>query len=112
VIDGSVFSPERLDFVSLPIIQGEGLEWTPPAMKYVSGGSLDTKSLADLSSEELVAVKRLQDEARTAIKPSSEAKCKEWVKINVDKIIKEQGVTVDLARKTIRRMLENKCNDL
>ncbi|WP_340123643.1 virulence-associated E family protein [Methylobacter svalbardensis] len=112
VIDGSVFSPERLDFVSQPIIQGEGLEWTPPAMQYVSGGSLDTMTLADLSSVELVAVKRLQDEAKAAIKPSSESKCKEWVELTVEKIMQQKGATDDLARKTIKGMLANKCNDL
>lgn len=45
VIDGAVFSPERLDFVGKPIISGVGLEYTPPAATYTEGGLLDTETL-------------------------------------------------------------------
>jgi hypothetical protein len=36
-IDSAVFSPERLDFVAPPVIQGTGLKWTPPTILYHDG---------------------------------------------------------------------------
>jgi hypothetical protein len=68
VIDGSVFSPERLDFVGKPIISGTGLELMPTEIIYVKGNLLDTQTLQDLTDDEKITVKRLEAEKKVAIK--------------------------------------------
>jgi hypothetical protein len=68
VIDGAVFSPERLDFIGKPIISGTGLEQTPTEITYIEGGLLDTQTLQDLTDEDLTAVERLKAEKKAAIK--------------------------------------------
>lgn len=66
-IDAAVFSPERLDFISPPIIVGDGLIYTPPGIDYHEGNSLDTSTLLDLSDDELIKLKILQKQAKQAI---------------------------------------------
>ena len=68
VIDGAVFSPERLDFIGKPIISGTGLVQTPPEITYIEGCLLDTQTLQDLTDEEQTAVERLKAEKKVAIK--------------------------------------------
>lgn len=68
VIDGTVFSPERLDFIGKPIISGTGLELTSPEITYIEGGLLDTQTLQDLADDEQATVERLKAEKKSAIK--------------------------------------------
>jgi len=67
-IDGTVFSPERLDFVGKPIISGTGLELTPPEISYSDGSLLDTQSLKDLTDDEQATIKHMKAEKKEAIK--------------------------------------------
>lgn len=48
IIDKSVFSPERLDFVGKPVIKDNRLRFTAPEIFTAKGGLLDTKTLLDL----------------------------------------------------------------
>ena len=68
VIDGAVFSPERLDFVGTPIISDTGLELTPPEITDIEGRLLDTQTLQDLTDDEQAIVERLKAEKKVAIK--------------------------------------------
>lgn len=103
VIDGAVFSPERLDFVGKPIISGSGLEYTPPETTYVEGGLLDTKSLTDLTDEERATVERLKAKAKNAIKPAAADKQEQWA---ADKIetMQAEGIPVEKALEVINRI--------
>ena len=111
VIDGAVFSPERLDFVCKPIISGVGLEYTPPAAIYTEGGLLDTETLLDLTDDEQAEVKRLIADAKEAIKPTAATKQTAWAAAKVETMT-AAGVPVEKARAAIRQLLSGGCQDL
>src|SRR5208337_4054061 len=53
IIDASIYSPEKLDFVGRPVV-GDGLVYSNFKVGYKSksGGYLDTRMLPDLSMDE------------------------------------------------------------
>jgi hypothetical protein len=103
-IDAAVFSPERLDFVASPIIVGEGLTYTKPDATFKEGGYLDTRSLPDLSTEEVTEVARLQAAAKLAIKPEGERKAKVWGDARVSEMV-GRGSSREQAEATVKRVL-------
>ena len=111
VIDGAVFSPERLDFVGKPIINGTDLEYTPPAAIYTEGGLLDTETLPDLTEDQKAEVKRLIADAKEAIKPTAATKQTAWAAAKVETMA-AAGVPVEKARAAIKQLLSGGCQDL
>lgn len=111
VVDGAVFSPERLDFVGRPLIQGNGLTYTPPEITYVEGGLLETETLPDLTADEQTTVARLKAVAKTAIKPKAALKQKHWADSRIA-TMQATGVPIEKAREIIRQMLKGGCKDL
>jgi len=111
VIDGAVFSPERLDFVGKPIISGSGLEYTSPETTYIEGGLLDTESLTDLTDEEQATVERLKAKAKNAIKPAAADKQNQWAEDKIE-TMQAAGVPVEKAREVINRILKGGSQDL
>jgi predicted P-loop ATPase len=111
LIDGAVFSPERLDFVGAPIIQDPGLAYTAPEPVYVEGNLLPTITLPDLTDDELATVAKLKADAKEAMKPAAEAKQREWAKDRIAAMV-AAGSTEDEARETIDRILSGDCQEL
>ena len=111
VIDGAVFSPERLDFVGKPIISGGGLEYTPPKAIYTEGGLLDTESQQNLTEDEQVEVKQLMADAKEAIKPTAATKQTEWATAKVETMT-GAGVPIEKAKAAINLILSGDCQDL
>lgn len=110
-IDAAVFSPERLDFIAPPIINGLGLAYTPPEIDYAEGGALDTATLLDLTADELQAVKELQAKAKQAIRPQSEAVLDVW-KDNAINAHVAQGKSLDDAQRLIDGIVKGGFKDL
>ena len=110
-IDGSVFSPERLDFVGKPVIAGDGLIFTFPSMNHFEGGMLDLSTLPELDEGDLSLVNNLIEAAKEAIDGDSKDKSEVWA---VDKIAKMEvnGTEEAKARKIIYTMLSNDCKDI
>ena len=111
VIDGAVFSPERLDFVGKPIISGTGLQYTTPTATYTEGGMLDTEALSDLTDDEQAEVKGLIADAKEAIKPTATTKQTAWATAKVETMT-AAGVHVEKAQATIKQLLSGGCQDL
>ena len=110
-IDGSVFSPERLDFVGKPVLLGEGLSYTAPEPKYIDGGMLDLSTLPELDEADLSFVNDLIEAAKEAIDEDSKDKAEVWA---VDKIAQMEvnGTEGAKARKIVYTMLGNDCKDI
>jgi predicted P-loop ATPase len=111
LIDGAVFSPERLDFVGAPILKDPDLIYTAPESVYVEGNLLPTKTLPDLTDDELATVEKIKSDAKEAMKPAAEAKQKQWAKDRVAAMV-AAGSTEDEARETIDRILSGACQEL
>jgi hypothetical protein len=111
LVDGAVFSPERLDFAGLPWIVGEGLEYTPPAAVWREGGYLDTQTLPDLSPEEEAQCKRLLSEAKARAKPQADMRRGGWIEGEVVKMV-AKGAEPAQAKATLERIADGQTMDL
>lgn len=103
ILDGAVFSPERLDFVGNPIIDDEALTYTPTPIDYIPGGLLDTTSLPDLTTEEKVKVDQTKLEKKAAIEDKSVTKQAEWAEDRIQEM-ERAGATPERAKETIERI--------
>jgi hypothetical protein len=110
-IDGSVFSPERLDFVGKPLIIGSGLEYTPPTIQYTSGTYLDISTIKELTPEESAKVLTLKNDAKKAIQPLATIKKEQWSTDRINEMI-ASGTTLEEATKTISASMESGCKNL
>lgn len=110
-IDGAVFSPERLDFVGRPVIDGTLLTWTAPEVSYTEGQALYTVSLPDLTTDERATVGQLQAEAKAAIKPKGDIKRAEWAAAKIEEM-QQGGATVEQAEQVVDLILSTDCRDL
>ena len=110
-IDSAVFSPERLDFVGKPIIQGIGLEFTPPEILYTEGDALDISTLPALNEDEAEQVKVLKAAAKQAINPASEKKTGECKAEKIAEIV-ANGATLEKATETVNQIFNGDCKDL
>jgi putative DNA primase/helicase len=86
IIDGVVFSPERLDFVGKPVV-GEGLTYTPPTVDYRPGGYLDTHTLPDLTEEEHQQVRAKKEAAKRAMAGKAKLQQGEWKAEHVERLV-------------------------
>jgi len=86
IIDISVFSPERLDFIA-PAFCLPPLEQRKPDPLYYDGNILDTSLLGDLSSDEDSILKRMIDEAKSKAKPECDQVKTQYIKIEVKKLL-------------------------
>ncbi|MDD1627770.1 MAG: hypothetical protein LUQ26_09910, partial [Methylococcaceae bacterium] len=77
IIDGSVFSPEHLDFVGAPTLSKD-LKYLPPEIIHFEGGLLNTCSLLDLTPDERAKLIKIKAAARIAIEPAAIAKHTKW----------------------------------
>ena len=110
-IDSAVFSPERLDFVGKPIIQGIGLEFTPPEILYTEGGALDISTLPALTQDEVEQVKALKAVVKQAINPASKKKVSECKADKITEIV-AGGATLEKATETVNQIFNGDCKDL
>jgi P4 family phage/plasmid primase-like protien len=111
LIDGAVFSPERLDFVGAPIIKDPGLVYTAPEPVYVEGNLLPTITLPNLTAAELATIAKLKADAKEGMKSAAEAKQKQWAEDRVAAMV-ASGTPLDQAQDTIDRMLSHECQEL
>jgi hypothetical protein len=102
IIDATVFSPERLDFVGSPIID-EGLAWSPPTSIYREGEFLNTHAFSDLDENESEQFETLVKAAKEAIKPQSEASKNRWTTCKIQEMV-ARGITEDDASSQIYSM--------
>lgn len=99
ILDASVYSPERLDFVGRPVV-GEGLKWTPTEPVYKLGGYLDTRLLPDLATDEEQAFNELVAGAKTKAEPERARIRAAWVETQV-KRQSGRGIPEDRARRAL-----------
>lgn len=111
ILDNAVFSPERLDFVGSPILEGDGLAYTPTPIEYSPGECLDTTKLLDLTTKEISQVKRLQSDAKEAILVKSQIQQAKWTANKVQEM-QQNGSTLEQAQKVINRILSSECHEL
>ena len=102
IIDSTVYSPERLDFVGRPVV-GDGLIWTPPEPVYKDGGYLNTRLLSDLSADEEWKFNQLVTEAKRQAEPERAATRAVWTEKQVTRTVK-RGVPEDRAREMLKRI--------
>ena len=105
VIDGSVYTPERLDFIGSPVI-GAGLAYTPSQPNFFDGQTLDTSLLADLSQEELSCYEKLVVDAKQAIDPDSQTVKKRFIADKISEMV-DGDVAFDVAHKTISAIAQS-----
>ena len=102
ILDATVYSPERLDFVGRPVV-GDGLIWTPPEPVYKDGGYLNTRLLPDLSSDEDWKFNQLVAAAKRQAEPERAATRAVWTEKQVTRMVK-RGVPEDRAREMLNRI--------
>ena len=102
ILDPTVYSPERLDFVGKPIV-GEGLCWTPPEPFYRDGGYLDTRLLPDLSADEERRFNELVAAAKAEAEPERAAMRAAWLEKQVKRMV-ARGVPEDRARESLEHL--------
>ena len=112
VVDGAVFSPERLDFIGKPSIEGDGLEYAPPLAQWRDGGYMDTRLLPDLTDTEEAEYRRLVDAAKLAAKGDADQVRSAWIERKSSEIAKEQGIDKAVARKQVEAIGTGKTVDL
>ena len=111
IIDGAVFSPERLDFVGNPVIKGEGLNYKSIDPVYVMGDYLDTSTLKDLTNDEKIQLDLLINNAKQEIKPLADKTQKTWKNNKVELMVKA-GVSEKEAINTINKIFDSSNQNL
>ncbi|MGX2041849.1 DUF927 domain-containing protein [Methylocaldum sp. MU1018] len=111
IIDGAVFSPERLDFVAGAVV-GEGLYQDRPAPEYRPGGYLDTTTLPDLTPDEEREFAALVDERKAAIEGKSKSVFESYVEERADELVSSRGIDRETAVRTIRASASPESADL
>lgn len=111
IIDGAVFSPERLDFVAGAVV-GDGLYQDRPAPKYRPGGYLDTTTLLDLTPDEEREYAAFVDEMKAAIDGESREVFESYVEERADELVRTRGVDRGTAVRTIRASANPESKDL
>lgn len=109
LIDGAVFSGERLDFTGHAIIASDGLTYIKPASEYLEGGYLDTRQLADLTPEQEADYQALVQAAKAAMAGEATAQREKWIAEHVQELV-GAGVPVEQARVQLETMAG--CHDL
>jgi hypothetical protein len=84
IIDDAVFSPERLDFVGRPVIEGGGLAYKEPDITTNAGRLFDTTRIKSLNKKEEAKFAELVEAAKRDKKPESEKLLKKWARPLVD----------------------------
>ena len=84
IIDDAVFSPERLDFVGRPAIEGGGLAYKSPDITTNAGRLFDTTRIKSLNKKEEAKYAELVEGAKRDKKPESEKLLKKWARPLVD----------------------------
>lgn len=96
LLDGAVFSPERLIFESHPILEAPLIQKRPrPVFK--DGCVLDTQKFPDLTTDELEEYEARVTAAKEKIKPKAEGVRTKWVKDTA----KTQKISLNQAEKII-----------
>lgn len=101
LIDACVFTPERLDFVGKPIIDGAGLTWRPPEAVFRDGEFLTPHLLTDLSANDEKIFQNLIDAAKSEARSESNRVSEKWQRIHIERLI-DNGVSAVQAEKQIR----------
>lgn len=114
LIDGSVFSGERLDFVGAPEV-GEGLSYIAPEIddrtSPFDDDALDTSMLKSLSEDERVVLLSMQYEAKANMLGPSKAKQAEWFDLKLTEQL-AVGIAEGSARDNLTRILDSDAQDL
>jgi hypothetical protein len=97
IIDATIYSPERLDFVGNPIIE-QGLEWSKPVLDYRTGTYLNSEQIHDLTADEEALVANLQAIAKNKASAAAKAINVEWKQKKISALI-EKYVPAEIAEK-------------
>ena len=101
-IDGSVFSPERIDF-TCPAILGPGLERKPlDDLPKRPGAAIRSKEVLDLTAKEEETYAALVTQAKAKARPRSDEIKGQFVGATTDKLVRN-GVDPQIAKETALR---------
>jgi len=101
LVDLTVGSPERLDFVAGAVCE-DGLIQKLPAPTITNGTLLNTALLPDLTPEEELQYKSIRGRMAELARPAQEAVRGQYVELEAGKLVKEQqGLDIETARMTI-----------
>ena len=101
-IDGSVFSPERIDF-TCPAILGPGLERKPlDDLAKRPGAAIRSKEVLDLTAKEEETYAALVTQAKAKARPRSDEIKGQFVGATTDKLVRN-GVDSQIAKETALR---------
>jgi len=100
IIDLSVGSPERLDFVAGAVCH-DGLEQRLPDPEYTAGELLDTELLEELTTEEDAQYQQLVDQIKEKAKPTQNTVRAEYVDHEADKLVQAPASGLDLEKARI-----------
>lgn len=103
IIDGSVHSPEHLDFVGEPVLLNDRLRYTPIAMEGQEGDLLDTSFLNALDPNEQNTLKLLKAKAAELRAEDSKIQRELWKQDKFTEMV-ERGEPVEVAQSTIDAM--------
>ncbi len=110
LVDLTVGSPERLDFVAGAVCE-DGLVQKLPEPAVRGGDLLDTSTLPDLTDEEeaeyLASIQRLKALAT----PTQEAVRSEYIESEAGKLVKARGITNEEARAIVESRQDHALND-
>lgn len=111
LIDVAVFSPERLDFVSPPILADKRLKYSKVEPKFYAGGYLDTNLCTDIPPTVKKRLEQTINQKKAELKPQQNRKIKEWSVDQVKRMV-ESGTSEAQAKRTISSILEKKTQAL
>ena len=100
LVDLTVGSPERLDFVAGAVCE-DGLVQKLPAPTINDGALLDTALLPDLTQEEELRYITIKDRMAELARPSQVTVRSQYVELEAGKLVKEQGLDIEAARMTV-----------
>ncbi len=106
IIDGTVFCPERLDFIANPIIKSDQLNYCPPELIMRKGNMLDTTLLPTLTDDEKETVKHRIQAAKQNMSSHAALMKDQWVQHKVAELIGD-GIPVQQAQETIAQCISH-----
>ena len=102
-LDGCVWTPERLDFVSgAHCIDGIEQRQPDPVLYNNDAAPLDTRTIKNLTPAETLEYEKLVRQAKKDTRQAAQEQRNQWIEACIDKRLKEKPQATDAEREKIR----------
>lgn len=102
-----VHSPERLDFVAPPVLEGD-LEQRAPSIEHTPGEALDTSQVKKLSRTELIEYEQIIRKLREVHRDEAEKIKREYIDKEADALSTKKGISKQKAKRIIQERTQGR----